>query len=134
MNAIVKEYISVEDHRQKKPYNRATQFVSGTPDGASSNQVIHVNRVSQRQKRRTQPGQIDISHTEEYVTLIDHREIQNQREISIPKQNAPRTTKPPNQTNKISSAQNLHLDTFRSAAMAVPLDAKAMQHLFSHIA
>ncbi|KRX30174.1 hypothetical protein T06_15015, partial [Trichinella sp. T6] len=59
------------------------------------NKVIHVNRVRERQTRHIQLEPIDISHTEEDITQINHSENKNQGETPSLKRNPPRTRRPP---------------------------------------
>ncbi|KRZ48421.1 Pol polyprotein [Trichinella nativa] len=59
------------------------------------NKVIHVNRVRERQTRHIQLEPIDISHTEEDITQINHSENKNQGETPSLKRNPLRTRRPP---------------------------------------
>ncbi|KRY45289.1 hypothetical protein T03_17488 [Trichinella britovi] len=118
---FAKEHLTLDAQRQKEQYDRATrapptllggtQFGSGTPDAASSNpsdkvggQSARKDMTSQQQfkyaamtakTRHIQLEQIDISHTEEDITHINHSENKNQGETPSLKRNPPRTRRPP---------------------------------------
>ncbi|KRX87015.1 Transposon Ty3-G Gag-Pol polyprotein [Trichinella pseudospiralis] len=71
----------------------AEQYLSPTTvqvpredDQSKETVYVHVSRVRQRQVRHIQPELSGISNTQEDITLIDHRETENQEKKEFPVQ------------------------------------------------